>query len=466
MRNTVRFSLLFVLLLPALTRSQEQVVTGPPPQIRALIDAFVTAVNAGGSEFEAMAKAHFAPGYLSKRTAAERARLFDDMRKQFGTVTRERVVRNGPDEPLELNVRGSNGTTGVIYLATDPESPFKISDVTIETAARKEGGRGGRSAAAAVVPIDPSMSDDALGRALDSYLSGLVAQDHLSGAVVVAKNSRPIFQKAYGYADRANQIANTTATRFNVGSINKTFTQIAIAQLIAAGKLAATDTLGALLPDYPQATSKRATVAQLLNHTAGLADFFGEEFSRTAKDRFRRNADYFALVSRLPPLFEPGARNQYCNGCYIALGAIIERVSGVPYERYVAEHVFAPAGMKHTGYPQTDGIEPGVALGYTRRAGDGLRSNIHLHGAAGSAAGGGYSTVGDLLAFDTAVRTGRLATGGRAGGAMGIAGGAPGINAVLESVGMWTAIVLSNLDPPSAESLGMGIVNALARTKQ
>ena len=461
MRKAIRLSLLFVLLLPTMIRSQEQVVTGPPPQIRALIDAFINAANASGAEFEAMAKSHFAPGYLSKRTAAERARLFDEIRKQFGTLTRERVTRNGPDEPLELNVRGSNGTTGVIYLSTDPDSPFKISEVRIEAGARKESGRGGRGEAAAV-PIDPSMSDEALGRALDSYLAGLAAQDQLAGAVLVAKNGRPVFQKAYGYADRANTLANTTATRFNIGSINKKFTQIAISQLVAAGKLSTSDTLGALIPEYPQAMSKPATVAQLLNHTAGISDVFGDEFSRTSKDRFRSNADYFALVSRLPALFAPGARNQYCNGCYITLGAIIERVAGVPYERYVADHVFAPAGMKHTGYPQSDAIEPGVALGYTRRGGDAtLRSNIHMHGAGGSAAGGGYSTVGDLLAFDGALRQGRLAAA--RGGGLAVAGGAPGTNALLETNGTWTVIVLSNLDPPSAERVGLGISTALGR---
>jgi D-alanyl-D-alanine carboxypeptidase len=463
MRTTVRLTLLVVLLLPTVTRSQEQVVSGPPPQIRALIDAFINAVNAGGAEFEAMAKTHFAPGYLSKRTAAERARMFDEIRKQFGTLTRERVTRNGPDEPLELNVRGSNGTTGVIYLSTDPDSPFTISEIRIETGARKDTGRGGRGDAAAAVPIDPSMSDAALGRALDSYLSGLAAQDQLAGAVLVAKNGRPVFQKAYGYADRANTLVNTTATRFNIGSINKKVTQIAISQLVATGKLSTSDTLGALIPEYPQAVSKPATVAQMLNHTAGIADVFGDEFSRTSKDRFRSNADYFALVSRLPALFAPGARNQYCNGCYITLGAIIERVAGVPYERYVAEHVFAPAGMKHTGYPQSDAIEPGVALGYTRRGGDAtLRSNIHMHGAGGSAAGGGYSTVGDLLAFDAALRQGRLPDA-RGSGGLAVAGGAPGTNAVLETNGAWTVIVLSNLDPPSAERVGLGISTALGR---
>ena len=120
--------------------------------------------------------------------------------------------------------------------------------------------------------------------------------------------------------------------------------------------------------------------------------------------------------------------------------------------------------MKNTGYPQSDAIEPGVAIGYTRRLGDGtLRSNIFAHGAAGSAAGGGVSTVGDLLAFDAALRDGRLLN--RAGGGLGIAGGAPGTNAVLESSGPWTVVVLTNFDPPFGENLGVGIMAALARGK-
>lgn len=462
MLRAVRLSILFAALLPAAAPTQER--SGPPPEIRTLIDSFVNALNSGSADqFEAMAKAHFAPAYLSKQTAADRARLLAEIRQQFGTVTRDRVVREGPDEPLEITVKGSTGTTGVIRLSLDPASPFKVSDVKVEAGPRTEGGRGGRGDRPAV-PIDSTMTDDAIAQALDAYLAPLAARDELSGAVLVAREGRPIFQKAYGFADRANRIANTTATRFNLGSINKKFTEVAVAQLTAAGRLAAGDTLGALIPDYPQAVSKPATIAQLLGHTAGISDFFGEEFARTSKDRFRSNADYFAFVSRLPALFAPGARNQYCNGCYIALGAIIERVAGVPYERYVAEHIFAPAGMTHTGYPQSDAIEPGVAMGYTRRLGDGtLRSSIFAHGAAGSAAGGGVSTVGDLLAFDIALRAGRLLD--RPASGMGIAGGAPGTNAVLESGGPWTVVVLTNFDPPFGENLGTGIMAALARGK-
>jgi CubicO group peptidase (beta-lactamase class C family) len=321
------------------------------------------------------------------------------------------------------------------------------------------------------------MSKEDLSKALDAYLSTFGTDGTLSGVVLVAKDGKPVFEKAYGLADRSNNVPNTLATRFSLGSINKAFTQTAIAQLVAAGKLSYTDTLGALIPDYPQEQTRTATIEQLLRHTAGIADFFGEEFVKTPKDRFRSNADYYRFVSSKPPLFAPGARNQYCNGCYITLGAIIERVSSMPYERYIAEHVFKPAGMS-AAFPQADAIEPNIAQGYTRRGADGqVRSSIFMRGAAGSAAGGAYATAGDLIAFDNALRERRLldekglarifssASGnsGRVMGNFGIAGGAPGTNAVLESDGVWTVVVLTNFDPPTGESLGLAIQKALAR---
>ena len=279
---------------------------------------------------------------------------------------------------------------------------------------------------------------------------------------VVVRNGAPVFHRAYGLADRANTIPHTTRTRFNIGSINKTFTQLAIAMLAAEGKLAATDTLGKFLPDYAQAASRTATIQQLLTHQAGIADFFGAAFTAAPKDRFRSNADYVRHVASLPPAFAPGEKKQYCNGCYILLGAIVERASGMPYEQFVAERIFKPADMTSTGYPQIDAIEPDIAIGDTRRSGAGgsLRSNVYLHGASGSAAGGGYSTATDLLAYVNARRSGRLPKGEEG---MGIAGGAPGTNAVVEAGREWTVIVLANFDPPTAEQLGTALREALAR---
>jgi CubicO group peptidase (beta-lactamase class C family) len=269
-----------------------------------------------------------------------------------------------------------------------------------------------------------------------------------------------VFFRAYGYADREERVPNTTRTRFNLGSVNKTFTQAAIRQLVAAGKLSYTDTLGKFFPAYPQAVSRSATIEQLLGMQGGLPDFFGDDFNRAPKSNFTSNADYFRFVSHRPPLFAPGERTQYCNGCYIALGEIVAKVSGMPYEKYVAEHVFARAEMTSTGYPRSDRPESDIALGYTRQGGGPWRNNIAMHGVTGSAAGGGYSTALDLLTYVKAIRAGKFPG---ANTELGIGGGAPGINALVETRGEWTVIVLANLDPPAASEPGRAIADALER---
>lgn len=461
MSHVFRLSLLVVLvalLSPGpVAPLSAQVRTGPSPEMRSLIDALRTALAGTPEQWEAFAQERFAPGLLQKRSADDRRRMFEQLRADFGTITVGGVMRGGPSAPVEIRISGSTGADGTIGVEVDESaSPFRISSLSVEVGG-KGGARGDRAPAA---PVHGGMSDAELARALDDYFTKLAADGAFSGVALVARNDTVVFNKAYGLADRANKVPNTTTTRFNIGSINKIFTQVAIHQLVRDGKLALTDTLGTFFPDYPQADTRTATIDQLLNHQGGIADIFGPEFAKAPKDRFRSNADYFRFVSALPPLFTPGARSQYCNGCYIALGAIVEKVSGMPYERYVAEQIFKPAGMARTGYPQTDKHEADVALGYTRRDGDELRSNVSMHGVAGSAGGGGYSTAEDLLSFVKAVRAGRF-PGAEDG--MGIGGGAPGINAVVEAGRPWTVIVLANLDPPAAESVGTAIMQALRR---
>ena len=458
LHHVVLVPILFVAVLITLS-AQDEVTPGPPPNIRTLIEAFVAGLNGTPEVWQATVEALFDEEFARRHSADEHRALYDRLRSRFGTVTVDRVRRDEPEAPLDLEVRGSTGDIGVITLGIVESTRPRISRIDIRIGSS---GRGRESGGPPPPPIDGHMPAAVLESALDRYFSQLAAEDVFSGVALVAKGDTTVFQKAYGFADRANKVPNTPATRFNIGSINKTFTQLAVRQLVAQGKLALDDTLGRFFPHYAQALSRTATVQQLLNHRGGLADFFGPEFSQTSKDRFRSNADYFALVGSRPPLFAPGTRRQYCNGCYIALGAIVERVSGMPYERYVETHIFEPAGMGSTGYPRTDAIEPDIATGYTRRAGEEegeLRSNVFVHGAAGSAAGGGYSTAGDLLAFVKAVRAGRFPEA--ASGAMGIAGGAPGVSAGLESDDTWTVIVLTNLDPPTGERIATRIMEAL-----
>ena len=155
-------------------------------------------------------------------------------------------------------------------------------------------------------------------------------------------------------------------------------------------------------------------------------------------------------------------------------------MSGIRYEDYVAERVFRPAGMKGAGFFQSDRFPPDVASGYTRQSPDSpgrLRSNEQMHGASSSGAGGAHATAADLLAFDNALRGRRLlhakmtawvlgsdsVAGDRAQGGIGIAGGAPGCNAIMESDGIWTVIVVGNLDPPNAPRVGLAIGRQLLR---
>ena len=146
----------------------------------------------------------------------------------------------------------------------------------------------------------------------------------------------------------------------------------------------------------------------------------------------------------------------------------------MPYERYVAEHIFQPAGMTGAGF--LSAADPHVAPGYTRqRSTDGeLRSNLAMHGH-GNAAGGSYARADDLLPFDNALRERRLldatmtgwyfdrapATAARVMGPFGIGGGAPGANTSLKADGTWTIIVLGNLDPPIATRLATALKSSL-----
>jgi D-alanyl-D-alanine carboxypeptidase len=437
---------------------------------RQRIDAFFRALSKGNADaFEAMAKEHFQPEMLARRTPADRRQMVERLRADFGEMTLERMERR-PDGVVTLAVRGATGLRGRIELRLEAEPPERIMLVGIEVGDVEPGGE-----APPPPGIDGGMSADDMARALDAYLAPMVASEAFSGVVLIARAGVPVYEKAFGLADRERGIPNATGTRFNIGSINKIFTKTAIAQLIAQGKVKLTDTLGALLPDHPNEVSRAATVDQLLNHQGGIADFFGPAFDAAPKGDFRSNADYYRFVASQPPAFAPGARRQYCNGCYIVLGAIIEKISGQRYEDYIAQNIYAPARMTTAGP-----TGPGAATGYTRRAGGGegpLRSNAALHGVSGSAAGGGYAAARDLLAFDEALRAGRLAdaartawllqvdavTSGRSEGGVGVAGGAPGLNAILESSREWTVVVLANLDPPAAQQLGVAIHRQLSR---
>lgn len=300
------------------------------------------------------------------------------------------------------------------------------------------------------------VSEAELAAGLESHVKALAAADEFSGAVLLAKDGKPVFQQAYGLAEMAFQVPNRTDTKFNLGSIPKMFTRVAIDQLAEQGKLSLDDTIAKHLPAYPnQEVAAKVTIRQLIDHSSGLGDIFNDLYREANKDRFREPRDYFELFANEPLLFEPGTGEEYSNAGYVVLGAIVEAASGQNYFEYVQQHVFQPAGMTNTGSWELDTPVPNRAVGYTKRnpTSNGERRNVLFWQLfKGSPAGGAYSTVDDLLKFDRALRAGTFFKNPRPiAGNLAIAGGFAGCSALLEQFpGGYTIIVLSNYDPPGA----------------
>jgi CubicO group peptidase (beta-lactamase class C family) len=271
-----------------------------------------------------------------------------------------------------------------------------------------------------------------------------------------------------------------------------------VLQLVQAGKVRLDAPLGTYLTDYPnQDIAHQVTIHHLLTHTGGTGDIFGPEFA-AHREQLRSLQDYVALYGTRAPRFPPGSRWEYSNYGFVLLGRVIEQVSGQSYYDYVAEHVFLPAGMAHTDFAPRDGTGTDAedrAIGYTHFPPEGGPGqppslepypNTSIGPHRGSSAGGAYSTVGDLLAFASALESHRLLdakhtelmTTGTApmpdGGkyaygfsdatndgvrCVGHSGGGPGVSTHLRicrapgETSSHLVAVLTNLDPPAGKEL-------------
>jgi CubicO group peptidase (beta-lactamase class C family) len=296
----------------------------------------------------------------------------------------------------------------------------------------------------------PEITSDELLSRLTKLADSLAKRDELSGVVLVTKDGQPVFERAYGFADREARRANTVGTTFNISSIGKRFTQVATGQLEAAGKLHLDSTIASVWPDYPNRDVAQAvTIRQLLEHRSGIA---GDIFQRPMT--LRRNRDYIALFASDSLHFKPGTREEYSNAGYVVLGEIIARASGEDYYAYVKRHVFDPAAMTASGFFARDSLPPSAAIGYTRKGSAAWARAEDVQPRRGSAAGGAYTSARDLLKFILANRSGQLGVPMDSRRSV-IAGGSPGSNGVVAEglPGGYDLIVLENLDPPSADAI-------------
>jgi CubicO group peptidase (beta-lactamase class C family) len=483
------FLLAFLLFATPVMAQQGDAPLFPETPAGQRVAAYLKAFNSGDEQvMRAFLTENVAPRALQRRSVDERIGVYKQMRANMEALTPRRVLEARADF-VSVLVETKKGGLFEIGFQFEQDAPYKLLGLRVEErdAPEQQGGAQPKQE----TPETPLTEAEAL-TLIEKRLNELIAADEISGVVMITRGTAPLLQKAFGLASREYNVPNRMDTKFNLGSINKIFTQLAVGQLVEQGKLSFDDKLGKHLPDYPNRdAAAKVTIRQLLDMASGIGDFFGPEFQDTPKDRLRAIKDFLPLFASKPLLFEPGTKQRYSNGGYIVLGAIIEKVSGQDYYEYVREHIFKPAGMQNSDWYEADIPTPNLATGYTREGMEGKsarRTNIYMQPAKGSPAGGGYSTAGDLLKFSLALQTGKLrladfkrpaAEGNQTSHTeklapfpgIGVAGGAPGINAFLvaaaaESSSPYTIIVMSNYDPPSAENLGKEIRGWLKRVKK
>ena len=245
--------------------------------------------------------------------------------------------------------------------------------------------------------VPPARFDERARAIVDGY----VKKNRFSGAVLVARNGKPLMNQGFALANRELNVAATPDTVFRLGSITKQFTAASILQLSEQGKLAIDDPVSKYYAAAP-ASWKKITLKHLLCHRSGIPSYTDlPNFFRTQAQTDRTPEQLIELTRDRPLEFEPGSKFNYDNSGYIVLGFIIEKVSGEKYADYVREHIFKPLGMKHSGYDDSRSILPGRAAGYEIEKGVWLNAP-YIAMSVPYAAGALYSTTSDLLIWEEA----------------------------------------------------------------
>ncbi len=314
--------------------------------------------------------------------------------------------------------------------------------------------------------------------------------DLFSGAILIAKGNDILYQEARGEASKRYHIKNNLDTKFNLGSMNKMFTSVAILQLVEGKLIDLKDPINKYVDEtwLPSDITSRVNIHHLLSHTSGLGNYFNETFWNSSRALYRNVDDFKPLVKDDSLAFEPGERYSYSNTGMLLLGAIIQKVTQQDYFEYIENNIFQPAQMKNTNSYEMDQPVENLAIGYSRSDNIfGWENNLYKHVIKGGPAGGGFSTVGDLHKFAMALVNEKLVSKesldlhwtdysngaygygfsirkGASGKVVGHSGGFPGINSNLDIFldNGYVVAVMSNYDQ-GASPLAKKISDLIAR---
>jgi CubicO group peptidase (beta-lactamase class C family) len=371
------------------------------PLVAAVLALFEPAAGPEGrAAFHAK---HLSPGGQRRWPLAEFNRVYGAIADLSGGFALVEADHRGREIWLTLRANRQQ-VDRAVRVRIDRDDPTRIYDISASPAPTPYSG------ALPEGPIAPT----ALAGLVEKRIAFAAMRDEFSGACrIVAPSGEVVYERAFGLAHKARGEANTPATRFHLGSADKSFTALLTAKLVAEGRLSFETTLAEVLPDYPSPDFARAcTIGHLLSHRAGL----GMLFDRPRYDRLKpysRMADLFPAFAAEPPAFAPGTAAAYSNEGFVVLGAVIEAVTGESWYDLLAEHVYRPAGMTASGHFLYHDLPERVATGYRYHQDDHLglsprRANDDFRGYRGNSCGGGYATVADMTAYLAALRAGKI----------------------------------------------------------
>jgi CubicO group peptidase (beta-lactamase class C family) len=245
-------------------------------------------------------------------------------------------------------------------------------------------------------------SRESFQRDVDAMMQQYVAQSGWAANLAIVYAGRQVMRGSYGIGDRVWQIPTRPDSVYRAGSTTKMFTAVAILQLIQSGKLAIDASVRTYLPELPQSWQP-VTIKHLLSQSSGIAEYSSSTNSFRALMRVDRAPDaILALVKGQPLRFAPGSKFEYSNTNYVALGLIIEKVTGKTYADYIGEKLLRPAGMMHSGYFDEAQVLPAFVPGYLRTEGR-PQNTFYISPSMLYAAGNLYSTIDDLILWDRAL---------------------------------------------------------------
>lgn len=393
------FALIWSLSIPQATQAQDM-TPAEREAIEAAGLAFVEAVNAPAAERVGRIQAD---AFLHLRQRGEERLLafLARLQEDFGTLAfhHAEVVSFGQGEQvrhiLHVYAQAVNQQWKDFQFRLEPTPPYRIHQLGFIA-----------DVAEPVYLPNGAITAESTLNWLNGYIDKLVEDNDLFGSILIAQGNTPLLERYYGFEDVERTRPVTEHTHFNLGSGNKLLTATALAQLVEAGSLRYDEPIATFFPDFPDvAAADRITVHHLLTHTSGIGEYWTNATEAELNTLSDPQHQILPFIYAAGIDFPTGSAFAYSNSNFILAGLIVEQVSGMDYYAYIRQHVYEPSGMMASGSfdPASDRSHLAQPL-----TGD-PRSWVPANpGNRGTSAGGGFSTVQDMLAFTRAWTDGTL----------------------------------------------------------